>query len=556
MQRTNISINLESLLSLSDKLNNTTDTKEILNLALLSLIGKFKITRAAVYIPSANGNFELQQYKGNVPDREISKDLVNKLFDLSPNAINEEINYFYCIPVKYRDKLFAIITLGQKFDKTDLTDDEVYYSKIVTTITAQALNSSANFQLLKREKVLTERKNQLLSTLLEVSKDFNVFLSKDKIIKTLALNLQGQLMINKFAFVYYDEDFKNFDILFNTLGDFPGENLLFELFNIEETSLKYNLKLKNDFNDWLKFKKVKVISPMTIQGKSKGFLLIGEKITREDFTSENLLFIKVIGNTAILTIENLKLIEKEFEKKQLEKELSLALEIQKGLLPKRMPQISSYDIDAFTEPTRFVGGDYFDIIKLEEDKYLLAIADVSGKGMPASLLMANVQAALRSLTELKIELSTLVNMINRLIYQNTSADKFVTAFFGILDSKNHIFEYINAGHNPPILFYKNDLKLLSKGGLILGVLGEELNYESERIDLNVGALILLYTDGITEAMNNSGEEFGEDRLRQIIKNNNHNSISGLMKSIKNEVLNFTGNILQDDITIFGLKRLY
>jgi sigma-B regulation protein RsbU (phosphoserine phosphatase) len=307
--------------------------------------------------------------------------------------------------------------------------------------------------------------------------------------------------------------------------------------------------------EWFKNNAVAVISPMTVQNKIRGYLLIGHKIGKIHFSEENLLFIKVIGNTAVLTLENLKLIEKEVERQKLENELSIALEIQKKLLPKAMPKVKGFDIYGMSQPSRLVGGDYFDFIELPDNKLLIAIADVSGKGMPAALLMANVQAALRALAPLEIPLKKMLNMINSIVFKNTEADKFVTFFCGILDIEKQLFKYINAGHNPPILTKANgSIELLQSGGIILGVLDNEIDYTVSEIQLSELDTIVFYTDGISEERNRNREEFGEKRLMNLIKSKSNENSRELVNSIIREVKLFAvADTQSDDITLISLK---
>ncbi|MBI5326656.1 MAG: PP2C family protein-serine/threonine phosphatase [Ignavibacteriae bacterium] len=275
----------------------------------------------------------------------------------------------------------------------------------------------------------------------------------------------------------------------------------------------------------------------------------------EDYNEDNIQFIEALANTSIAALENERLFEQELEKKKLESELGLALEIQKNLLPKQIPSLYNCDLAGTSIPSRFVGGDYYDFIKLDDRHLLISIADVSGKGMPAALLMANVQASLRSLAPLNLSLKELINRINLVVYQNTTADKFVTFFCGIFDCENKSFSYINAGHNPPILMKTNgDFYELSEGGLILGFTDEPFTYSQGTVTLEKNDIILFYTDGVTEAQNVNNEEFGEVKLKEILYKNSSESVMHIMNHIIKEVKNFSKHTEQfDDITLIVAK---
>jgi phosphoserine phosphatase RsbU/P len=567
---TKISINLESLLSLGARLNETNDENVILGMALLSLMGKLKIFRGIVFIPDESGKyFVVSQFKGKKTLEII------RAFNIGNNGLMDnkkelsEAGYEICIPVKYREELLAMICLSRKIDSKKLSDEEFYYTSLVSSITANALKNAGNIKLLINEKALVEQRNQLLTTLFEVSRDFNIFLTRDKIIKTMTYNLLGQLMITKFAVIYFDEEFRNNNIdnhknndkqpviIKNTFKESPPLGELNEIRFYKKSSYTQNLDLSPKLRDWCEENKVIIFSPMVIQGETKGCMFIGRKSGGIEFTEENLLFIDVIGNTSVLAIKNLKMIEMEVERQKLENELSIALEIQKKLLPKDVPGIKGFDIFGFSKPSRFVGGDYYDYIHLPNGNLLIAIADVSGKGIPAALLMANVQAVLRVLAPLSLSLEIMINHINNVVYQNTGPDRFVTFFFGELNPENGDFKYINAGHNPPFIINKDgSIKFLTNGGIILGILEKEINYNSGYEKIQNEDLIVLYTDGVTEALNSSFEEFGEKKLLSFLhefSGFNSSEIANII--LEKIVIHSSGMPQHDDITMVVIKKL-
>ncbi|MBK7254221.1 MAG: PP2C family protein-serine/threonine phosphatase [Ignavibacteria bacterium] len=210
-------------------------------------------------------------------------------------------------------------------------------------------------------------------------------------------------------------------------------------------------------------------------------------------------------------------------------------------------------------PALQVGGDYYDVIKLTETKTALIIADVSGKGTPASLLMANIQSAVHSYLKLYEEnsfsLVKVTEKINELIYENTASDKFITFFWGILDSENNTFEYINAGHNPPVLLKKDKLIMLNEGGFMIGIIDVGINYEVGKVEIDKDDVIVFYTDGVTEANDSEGMEFGEKRLYDIIIKYKNNSSVMILEEIKHSIKDFTKDTAQyDDITMIVLKK--
>jgi sigma-B regulation protein RsbU (phosphoserine phosphatase) len=224
-------------------------------------------------------------------------------------------------------------------------------------------------------------------------------------------------------------------------------------------------------------------------------------------------------------------------------------------LPEKCPDVEGFEIAATNISSQQVGGDYYDCIQLDEKHVCVTIADVSGKGIPASLLMANVQASLHALIDSDQSLSFVTSKINNIIHRNTGHDKFITFFAGIIDIENYTFTSVNAGHNPPYLYRANDssLKLLEKGGLILGMMAN-MSYEQEMNQLHSGDWIIMFTDGISEAMNENEEEFEEHRIETVIKQNIEVSAEKMKDNILAAVKEFTAGTPQsDDITMIIVK---
>jgi sigma-B regulation protein RsbU (phosphoserine phosphatase) len=294
---------------------------------------------------------------------------------------------------------------------------------------------------------------------------------------------------------------------------------------------------------------------MQVQGETRGLILLGEKLTREGFTPADLEFLSSLGNLAMIALENTRLFREAIEKQKLEDELVIAREIQKGLLPSLLPSIPGFSIAAANISSKQVGGDYYDAIPLSETDWVIAIGDVSGKGTPAALLMANLQATIRALVPLGFPLAELTGKVNDLLCENTGGSKFVTFFWGIMDSHGRTLRYVNAGHNYPILFRRDgSMKMLDKGGMILGVLKTTLPYEQETVALRSGDVLVMYTDGISEAMNRAGQEYGEERLEQVVRSQQDSTADQILKEIYDDVVTHAGGAPQsDDITMMVLK---
>jgi sigma-B regulation protein RsbU (phosphoserine phosphatase) len=235
-----------------------------------------------------------------------------------------------------------------------------------------------------------------------------------------------------------------------------------------------------------------------------------------------------------------------------EREIAEAKAIQEKLLPREIPQMPGYEIASAWQSARLVGGDYFDILPLDEKTLGLCIADVAGKGMPAALLMSNLQAAVRGLSSLSGAPNLLCNRLNSIVHRNTDSDRFITFFYVQLDGPTRRLAYVNAGHNAPFVVHRDGShERLREGGTVLGVFASR-NYELGSAQLSPGDRVILFTDGVTEACNPAGEEFGEARLLCLLEDQRTLSADELQKKILAVVAEFSGGRWQDDATLLVL----
>jgi len=275
------------------------------------------------------------------------------------------------------------------------------------------------------------------------------------------------------------------------------------------------------------------------------------------FTGEDESIIAALSIHAALAIENARLYEEEKAFLRMREEVRLAAQIQHELLPKSFPVVPGYDIAGKTIPAQMVGGDYFDFISMEGNRLALCLGDVTGKGLPASLLMANVQATVRGQSLTSISAKECITRSNTLLYRSTSSEKFVTVFYGILDLPAHKLQYCNAGHDHPFLFSsdREAPRRLGTGGTVLGIV-DGYPFSEEGIPVVRGDVLVVYSDGIVEAMNESDEQFGEEELAAVIRKHKHRTATQLIDEIVSATKTHAAGYPQsDDITIIVLKRL-
>ena len=285
-------------------------------------------------------------------------------------------------------------------------------------------------------------------------------------------------------------------------------------------------------------------------------IIYSDRITLiEQFTDEDLKLLTLLSNLAAVKIENAKLIEQSIEKEKMEKELDLAAKIQEDFLPKESPKLKNFEIAGSNVPCYQVGGDYYDFIPIDDNRLGIVVADVSGKGVSASLLMASLRAALQSELYPNYKIEEMAAKLNDFVHRSSSPNSFITFFFCELDKKTGELNYINAGHNPPIVIdMKNKVYRMESCGLCLGIF-PSVDYGVQKLTLNPGDTAVLFTDGITESRNKDNKEFNEERLIKLLQKNIKLSAQKLMEKVNQEVEKFTtGAEPMDDMTLVIIKR--
>jgi len=265
--------------------------------------------------------------------------------------------------------------------------------------------------------------------------------------------------------------------------------------------------------------------------------------------------LKPWNNSQLLEVLRTQLEQGASRRRQLQAEAREREEVeavQRGFLPKEIPQMAGIEFSGAWFPARVVGGDYFDIHAFSESKLGMSIADVAGKGMSAALLMSNLQAALKATASAQAPPDEVCGKVNRIICDNISRDRFITAFYGLLDGSRNRLMFTNAGHNAPILARRDGSYLrLGEGGVPLGLF-PDCNYQRGEVQLAAGDRLVLFTDGITEVSSAEGEEFGEERLAKVLLENRQLSASELQSRILAEVAKFSGGRFEDDATLVVL----
>ena len=318
------------------------------------------------------------------------------------------------------------------------------------------------------------------------------------------------------------------------------------------------IDIDEDEKKWALNKGISITVPMISRGEQVGVLSIGKKKNKEDFTGDDLeIFQEAAYHTAV-ALQNIKLQMEHLEKKRIDKELEVARNIQEHLMPRKIPRVKGLQIHGEYEPCFEVGGDYFDIISIDENKTALVIADVSGKGAGAALLMSNLQASLKMAISVSLPLREILFKINNMIVENSPPSQFITFFMGLWDNEAKTLSYINAGHNPPLVLRKNNkIRKLSPTGIGLGIKENQV-YKCKTLKVSVDDVLVIYTDGIEEYFNYQLEAFGIDRMIQSFKESKHLHPREIIHHLFDRLRDFAmGKPAYhcDDLTIIAAKRV-
>ena len=295
--------------------------------------------------------------------------------------------------------------------------------------------------------------------------------------------------------------------------------------------------------------------PLQTESKVIGLIYVDSPDVIRRFSADDLSLLTVMGNIAAVRIEHSRLLEVERAEQLMAKELSQAAEIQNGLFPQTAPEIPRLQLAGKSVPCRSVGGDYFDYLPLADGRLVILVGDVAGKGMPASLLMTSLQARVHSLAEHYTDMAQLTTALNRGVSAKCPAGKFITFFIALLDPHLGTIAYSNAGHNPPMLVKSNgQMSTLTVGGPVLGIL-KSFVYEGETVPWDAGDVLLLYSDGVSEAMNPAEDEFGEDKLAALLSELSARNAREILDDLYSNVTQFMdGAPASDDITVVVAKR--
>lgn len=560
-------LDLKTVLETSRVLIEAKDVQFVLDNLVRISMGKLLVSRAAILlleenrsdyiVKAAKGSTELKQLKTvslNIDTENLDHPHLY-LEDLEEQASSLQKHFPGGVLFNLRTSTrhLGFLVISQKFTKSDFTEQELEFVESLCIISSTAVaNSRIIDQLNETNRKLDQRIHEL-NTLFDLSKEFNLLSNRDKISRIFKFALMGQLLIRSFFLIYRTGS--GIELLTSSNFSSSDSESLKKIFDVSKEIALVDEELREQIPA-LRSSNISSLISISVQGRKIAVIGVGQRANEKSLTESDYNFLKSLANLAVNSIQRTFLLEERIEKERMEEELLLAKSIQNRLLPDPIPDVKGLDLSAITVSSYQVGGDYFDVAETPDGNHIFAIADVTGKGFPAALLMANLQSMLHILLPFDITLTLATERINNLIHQNTPADKFITFFWGKYHHETRIFKYVNAGHNPPLLLKHDseDFIELSEGGLLLGAMESMMPYDSKDITLEPGDIVVCFTDGVNEAQSGEmAEEFGMERFKNVILNSRNNRAAEISDKIINAVTEFAGGHQFDDVTLMVFK---
>ncbi|MGV8877616.1 MAG: PP2C family protein-serine/threonine phosphatase [Sphingobacteriaceae bacterium] len=405
------------------------------------------------------------------------------------------------------------------------------------------INNASEDELIR---LLLKRQSEL-NSLLEVTQAINKNSSTVVLIEMLEVIMKHYLAVGKLRFLVENDG--TFVSLSKYGGIYESSIMLQEVCHVLSA-----ITLPTRIADYEHpvLKSYDYFIPIHHQSKLIAFALIGDFNTTDQLLNNDLNFIQTLINVIVVALENKKLFRERIQAERFHREMELAGEVQNMLIPVKLLKEEKVEVGARYLPHQNIGGDYFDFIRLNDNEFLWCIADVSGKGIAAALLMANLQASLRAWASVEEDLVTIVKKLNEIVLRNTKGERFITMFLGKYNEHTRQLKYINAGHNPPLLYQQGNVTQLKLGAPIIGIFDVLPFINQGEITLSEDALVFNYTDGLVE-YNQDTSVWNEDHLMQFVKENGEMGPDEFNQKILNHIRHIIKSKPLDDITLLTLR---
>ncbi len=553
---------LISLLDLTTTLNSALSSEEILDAALLIVLGELQASRGCLLVREEDGRFGMRAARG-LPGQapahaplsgDAPSEIVLRESGLHPEAFAAYGLELLC-PVEKRGRTIALLGLGPREGRSYADDARAFLRSVAACASTPIENGLIHRELRQLNQRLSVKVFQL-NNLFDISRELTASFDEESIKNLVTSTLMGHLMVSRCALYLTEADGVS---LAHERGARSGEASA--LLDPAATALVETLRMPltvaelpaGSLKDRLLRTRMAFLVPLRIGERTEGFFAVGERPSGASFNEEDGDFAMTLGRQAAAAIEAVRLHRMRVEKQRQDREMQIAREIQQSLFPSVRPSLPGYELSALSHPCYQVGGDHYDFIPLPDGRVALTIADVSGKGAPASILMASVHASLRALAG-TLTPAALMSRVNLFLYESTQANKYVTLFYGELDPASRRFSYVNAGHIPPYhVAADGSVSRLGEGGPVLGLL-EDATFDTGSIVLAPGESVTMVTDGVTEAATPDGDEFGDERVEAVLHACAERTADDALHSLADAATAWAGAAgCSDDLTILMLK---
>ncbi len=555
---------LISLLDLTTTLNSALSSEEILDAALLIVLGELQASRGCLLVRDEEGRFALRAARGlpsGAPGQapfssEPPKEIVTRSGGAC-GAVFEAYALELLCPVEKRGRTIALIGLGPREGRPYGDEARAFLRSVAACASTPIENGLIHRELRQLNQRLSVKVFQL-NNLFDISRELTASFDEESIKNLVTSTLMGHLMVSRCA-LYLAETGGVSLAHERGLRSSEASPLLDPAATALVDTLRTPLRVAElppgSLRERLVRTRMAFVVPLRAGDRTEGFFAVGDRVSGAAFTEEDGDFAMTLGRQAAAAIEAVRMHRMRLEKQRQDREMQIAREIQQSLFPGAAPALAGFDLAATSHPCYQVGGDHYDFIPLPDGRIALTIADVSGKGAPASILMASVHASLRALVG-TLAPADLLGRLSRFLYESTQANKYVTLFYGELDPRSRRFVYVNAGHVPPYHTGPGGkASRLVEGGPVLGLL-EDVAFETGELTLGPGESVTMVTDGVTEALSVAGEEFGDERVEQVLLEHAGRGADATLQALVGAATDWAGAVgCSDDLTVLMLKAL-
>jgi sigma-B regulation protein RsbU (phosphoserine phosphatase) len=566
---------LISLLDLTTTLNSAMSREEILDAALLIVMGEMQAGRGALLVRAADGAYEVRASRGlpaGAPERaaiEVPADAVAVRGGGADEVMAALGLDVLCPIVRFQyggaddaggtdARVIAVLGLGGRAEGRGYGPEEMAFLRSVAACAATPIENGLIYHELKSVNQRLSVKVYQLHTLFDISRELTSSFDEEGIKNLVTSTLMGHLLVSRCTLylsvpggglaVAHERGLRTEvgEAAVPEAGARPVLDALTRPLAVAELPA-------GAIRERLLRARMALVVPVPVGARTEGFLAVGERVGGGAFTDEDRDFAATLARQAGAALEAVRLHKVDLLKQRRDREMQIAREIQRSLFPQGCPAIAGFEVAAESVPCYEVGGDHYDMIPLDGDRWALAIADVSGKGAPASILMASVHASLRALAGTAGP-EELMARLNRFLFESTQENKYVTLFYAELDPARSRLSYVNAGHVPPFwVGGRRRHERLGTGGPVLGLL-EDARYDAAEIALAPGELVAMVTDGATEALSPGEEELGDERLRDLLEQASARRAEDVVRAVSDRVRSWTGPAgCSDDLTLLVLK---